>query len=126
MRSARDDRTGSWDRKISKTLLDFAAPLLKVMPADASQEDFEKVLRVAVTVWNSVVFDYVNADDHYATQVRRLISRSPGTGLLVNRLIARKRTRFGRDRRLIGGYKVTLKEGQLNLWMEARAPRSRS
>jgi hypothetical protein len=72
----------------------------------------------------SVVFDDVNGDDHWATEIRQLISRSPGSGVLVNTLIARKRVLFGEDRRLIGEYKVTFEQGRFTL-RAARAPQSR-
>jgi hypothetical protein len=125
MSSTIHERAASADRPISETFLDFAAPLFRVMPNDASDKEIDTVLKIAFTVWNSVVFDDVNGDDHRATEIRQLISRSPGSGVLVNTLIARKRVLFVADRRLIGEYIVTFEQSRPTLWAEARVPQSR-
>lgn len=59
------------DRKVSETFLDFAAPLLQAMPADALQEAFERALKVAYAVWNAVVYADVADDPRFLRDVSR-------------------------------------------------------
>lgn len=49
---------------------------------------------------------------------------SPRLPLLMEQLIARKRTLFAGDERLIGNWEVTRTEDGINLHADARDPRS--
>jgi hypothetical protein len=49
------------DTKISEAFLEFAEPLLEKEGAPPTAEEVEKVLQLASTVWNAVVFDTVRA-----------------------------------------------------------------
>ena len=124
MTSNNHQRTAYPNRKISETFLDFAAPILRMMPDNSCEKDIQTALKIAFTVWNAIVLADVNGNHHYLNQILTLTSEDPSSGLLVNQLIARKRALFGDDQRLIGEYKVTLKHGKMNLWAEAREPRS--
>ena len=122
MKSSKHHHEAIPDRKISETFLDFASPVLSMMPDDATEANIETALQIAFTVWNSVIFDEVDGNDHYIAWLRDLISDDPIGNSLVTKLIDRKRTTFAEDRRVIGNYKIRCKHGELNLWAEARNP----
>lgn len=109
-------------RKISETFLDFAAPLLAPLGADAPEQEMENALKIAFTVWNSVVFDAVNRSNHWVTQARELVSHDPHIRELVEQLVARKQSLFGNDHRLVGEYRLYRHQGELRLRAEARQP----
>jgi len=107
-------------RKISEIFLDFAAPLLRTMPADATDASFTRVLSLASTVWNAMVLADVQGDRHYLDRLREAVQHAPGGLALVTQLVERKRTLFGQDHYCIGAYKVTRQAGEIRLWAEAR------
>ena len=109
--------------KISETFLAFAAPLLDAAGGKATKEQVERILQIAFTVWNSVVFDTVNGNNHYVTEIRQLTVGDPTSSMLVEQMIDRKKTMFPDDPRLIGEYKLTKKPGEWRLWAEAREPK---
>ena len=110
------------DRKISETFLQFAEPLLTPLGTSATKEQMNQVLQIAFTVWNAVVYESVNSDTQYLQMARDLTNGQPEIGALINQLIQRKRRLFGDDHRLVGEFKLTLKNGELNLRVEARDP----
>lgn len=107
-------------KRISEAFLDFATPVLVSMPADATEAAIEGALRTPFVVWNAVVLEAVNGDGQYLDQMRQLLSHHPACLGLVTMLVDRKRALFAEDQRLIGKYEVRRKDGQLNLWAEAR------
>ena len=111
-----------FDRKISETFLDFASPLVEMMPDDASTASIQRVLKIACAVWNAMIFEDVKGDDHYMLRLRELMANDPVLDVLATELIGRKRAIFSDDIRLIGDYRVTRKHGELRLWAEARDP----
>ena len=111
------------NRKISETFLAFAAPLLEAAGGKATKKQVERILKTAFTVWNSVVFDTINGNNHYVTEIRQLTVGDPASSMLVEQMIDRKNTMFPDDQRLIGEYKLTKKPGEWRLWAEAREPK---
>lgn len=107
-------------RKISEAFLDFAAPVLATMPIDATDAAIEHALGTPFVVWNAVVIEAVTGDGQYLEQMRQLLSHHPAGIGLITMLVDRKRALFAEDQRLIGKYEVRRKDGQLNLWAEAR------
>ena len=110
------------DRKISETFLQFSEPLLTPLGPSATKEQMNQVLQIAFTVWNAVVYESVNSDTQYLQMARDLTKGQPEIEGLINQLIQRKRQLFGDDHRLVGEFKLTLKNGELNLRVEARDP----
>ena len=110
------------DRKISETFLEFAEPLLVPLGPRATEQEMNSALQIAFTVWNAVVYETVNDDTHYLDMLEDLTAGQPEVLTLINELIDRKRRLFGNDHRLVGQFKLTLKNGELNLWAEARDP----
>jgi len=113
------------DTKISETFLRFAAPLTEPLGPEITKDQFEKSLKIAFTVWNAVVYDTIAGNDQFITSVRSLTSEDPMTAALIERLIRRKEVEFGDDSRLIGKYTLRQKNGEWNLWAEARSPSSK-
>src|SRR5277367_352208 len=98
------------NRKISETLLHFASLTPDALPSEAPERRARAALTVACTVWNAVVFADVLNDHRQLDEVRRLLAGTPEAAELVEQLIARKRTLFSDDERLIGNFEVTRTE----------------
>ena len=113
------------DRKISETFLDFADPLLAPLGPRATVKQMEQALKIAFTVWNGVVYDKVNGNTHFLDMMRNQTRHNREVAALVERLIVRKRKRFGDDDRLVGKFKFIRKRGELRLRAEARDPTTR-
>jgi hypothetical protein len=112
------------DRKISETLLHFAGITPHDLPSQAPERRAREALMVACTVWNAVIFADVLKDHRHLDDVRRRIAGTPEAALHVERLIARKRTLFAGDERLIGNFEVTRTKQGINVHAEARDPHS--
>jgi hypothetical protein len=112
------------DRKISETLLHFAAPILDGLSCDEPERHAREALQVAYTVWNAVIFADVLNDQSHLDQARRLIAGTPQGTTLVELLIARKRALFADDERLIGTYEVRRTADGINVRADARDPYS--
>ena len=110
------------ERKISETFLDFAKPLLDSTPNKVTKVQIEKCMKIAFTVWNSVVYDSVNGNLEYVTKLRRLFSKDPEGSILIEGMISRKKAMFGDDFRVIGEYKITKRFGGWNFRVEKRDP----
>lgn len=113
------------DRKISETFLHFAEPLLDGLGPNATDDQMNESLKIAFVVWNSVVYDTVNGETKLVDQLRQSTSHDPDMSLFIAQLIFRKHNLFGDDHRLVGEFKLTRKNGELNLRAEARDPRKR-
>jgi hypothetical protein len=111
-------------RKISETFLAFSAPLLETAGIRQTKGQIEKVLKIAFTVWNSVEFDTIDSNNHFIDRIRELVANDPEASRNIEEMITRKKTLFSDDHRLIGGYRLTRKNGEWNLWAEARLPQS--
>lgn len=110
------------NRKISETLLQFAAPIIHDLPSEAPEHRARQALEVSFTVWNAVIFADVLNDHGYLDQIRQLSAGNPETGLLVEQMIARKREFFADDERMIGDWEVTRTEDGINVRADARDP----
>jgi hypothetical protein len=81
-------------------------------------------LQVSFTVWNAVIFADVLNDHAHLDEIRRLTAGNPGVGLVVEQMIARKRSLFAGDERLIGNWEVTRTAEGINVRADARDPHS--
>jgi hypothetical protein len=113
-------------RKISETFLDFAEPLLRPLGAEATEADMQQALKIAFTVWNSVVFDTAHRSSHWVGKVRSMLDHDPLGRALVEQLIARKQRLFGDDQRLIGEYRLFRDNGEWRMRVEAKRPSGQS
>jgi hypothetical protein len=64
-------------RKISETLLDFAAPIIETLPDDVSATQMERSLSIAYTVWNAMVLHEVKGDRHSLTLIHAAVGQDP-------------------------------------------------
>jgi hypothetical protein len=119
-----DGRTAYPNRKISETFLEFATPMLKDLPSEATEQRAREALEVSYTAWNAVVFADVINDHRHLEYIRRLTADKPEVAQLMEQLIVRKRTLFANDERLIGSWEVTRTEDGINLRADARDPHS--
>ena len=112
------------DRKISETFLDFAAPLMSDLPSDALEQKVREVLKVCFTVWNAVIFADVLQSHRFLDEIRGLTAAQAGTAFLIEQLIARKRSLFAQDERMIGNWVLTRTSDGIHLHAEACDPYS--
>jgi hypothetical protein len=112
------------DRKVSETFLDFTAPLLQILPTRATERQARKAFQLSFTVWNAVIFADVLQDHRHLDEIRRLTAGVPEMVVLIEQLIARKRTLFAEDERLIGNWELRQEKEGVHLWAEARDPHS--
>jgi len=110
------------DRKISETFQQFAWPVMQDLPADAPEHPARKALEVCFTVWNAVIFADLLKDNRHIEQIRNLTEHKPEMHLLIEQLIARKRSLFAADERMIGNWEVTRTRDGINLRADARDP----
>ena len=106
--------------KISETFLRFAAPLSDAAGGGLAKEEFERILKIAFTVWNAAVLVEVNGTNKHVSEVRRLTSGDPIMAAMIEPMIRRTAIEFGDDLRLIGEYTLTQQNGEWRLRAEAR------
>lgn len=109
-------------RKISETLIDFAKPFLDIVDENTTEQEISAGFIVAITVWNSMVFDQWWSGENCLDKVRSLLLKmnDPRGAHLLETLIERKRKLFAHDLRAVGHYSFTYKDGNLHLHAEAR------
>lgn len=110
------------DRKISETLIDFAEPIVAMIDGHTYEEDIRMGFKLAITVWNALVFDAVQGSQKYLNMLRQNLGDQLHSEPLIQGLIRRKRERFPEDLRAIGDHKITYQDGELRVWAEARDP----
>jgi len=110
--------------KISETFLSFAEPILLTMPPNHTIHHVEKGLRLAYTVWNSVVYADATGVDRFLAELRARTAYDSATTAFIENLISRKRTIFGADERIIGEWYVSKTTDGFNLRAEAKIPHS--
>ena len=109
--------------KISQALLEYAAPLIGSEEEAPTREHVEKALDFAVTVWNAVIFDESEAKTNYLGEARSALSKLPGSEMMFDMMVERKRELFQQDRRLIGNVElVEDANGESNLRASAYVP----
>ena len=118
----RENRHDFADRKISETLIDFAEPIVAIIDQHTTEKQVRKAFMIAVTVWNSLVFDTVHGDQKHLDLIRRNLGEDLEGTPFVRDLITRKEEHFAHDMRAISDYTVTYKDGNLHVLAEARDP----
>jgi hypothetical protein len=109
-------------RKISETLIDFAKPFLDIVDKNTTEQEIAAGFVVAITVWNSMVFDQWWSGENCLDKVRShlLKMNDPRGTHLLEILVERKRKLFPNDLRAVGRHSFTYKDGNLRLHAEAR------
>jgi hypothetical protein len=106
--------------KISQTFIDFVKPLMPPIDENTTEEQIRTFFELGFTVWNAVLLDSVNKNDFYKKYLEELLSQNPGFDIFIKPLIERRKTLFANDKRMIGNFTVTYKDGNLNVRAEAR------
>ncbi len=108
------------NKKISETLLEFAAPLIDSLGENPNKADLESVLRLASGIWNACVMDQWYGTTDHVEAMRDQVRHDPGYSALVEDLIERKQKVYGDDSRGITNEHVLEKNGELVVRAEAR------
>ena len=101
--------------KISQTFIDFVKPVMPPIDENTTEDQIRTIFELGFMVWNAFLLDSVN-------KIENLLSKNPGFDMFIKPLIERRKTLFANDKRLIGDFTVTYKDGNLNVRAEARAP----
>jgi hypothetical protein len=109
-------------KKISLTLLEYAAPLVNDLGDNYSQSELQRTLWFVTGIWNACVLDqWKNTTEHTeAIRQQMLKANNPVMSALVEELISRKQQLFGNDPRAITNECVTVKNGDFIVRAEAR------
>lgn len=105
---------------VSGTFLKYIDPLLeKLGRPDPESKEFADAITTGWTVWNAVVKNDVGGDPSFLLLAKEALPHP--LSLLVEDLIARKRTQFGDDKFFIGVCEVRNKpDGSVTLYADAR------
>ncbi|MEZ8695220.1 hypothetical protein AB6D15_23655 [Vibrio splendidus] len=107
--------------KISQTILEFGKSVILQLPGDHTKEEFEAMLSIVITTWNSVVIDAWNKTDKYERELIERLEYAPKQVKIdVKRLIKRKKSKFSADLRAVGNHWVREKNGEYIFGCEAR------
>ena len=108
--------------KISQTFIDFVKPVMPPVDENTTEEQIRTIFEIGFMVWNAVLLDSVNNNDYYIGYIEEILSQNPGFDFFINPLIERRKTLFANDKRMIGNFTVTYKDGNINVRAEAKAP----
>ena len=107
--------------KISQTILEYGKSLIPALPEHHTKAEFEAVISIVITAWNTAVMDNWNLNNSYESDVFSAISSLPKEAQLeFKRLIRRKKKKFGSDPRAVGNYWVREENGEFIFGCEAR------
>lgn len=107
--------------KISQTILEFGKSVILQLPDDHTKEEFEAMLSIVITTWNSVVIDAWNKTDKFERElIERLENAPKQVKIDVKRLIKRKKSKFSADLRAVGNHWVREENGEYIFGCEAR------
>ena len=108
--------------KISQTFIDFVKPVMPPIDENTTEDQIRTIFELGFMVWNAFLLDSVNKNDFHNEYIENLLSENPGFDMFIKPLIERRKTLFANDKRMIGNFTVTYKDGNLNVRAEARAP----
>lgn len=110
------------NRKISETLIDFAQPLIVLIDIHTTEAQARHAFTLAITIWNSYVLDEARGGSKYKTMLRKQLGDAWSTMPILQELIERRQRHFATDMRAIGDFRVSILDGEVRLWAEARDP----
>ena len=108
-------------KTISRTLLEFAKPLLRFAGDEPTRDNLEKALKIAVIIWNAVVLEQFGFEGKYLAQARKLVEAEalPTAVQVFESMVEHKMQAFAQDRRIILGYEVIEENGRLGVNVES-------
>lgn len=107
-------------RKISETLLEYAAPAIELLPDDVPFREVEVRLQAAAAMWNAVALAERGDRDCIDRMKKDLSIGAAECTMLFDMMVERKRRLYGSDSRLIGEVKV-IPEGRGGFRVRAEA-----
>lgn len=119
------DRALGHGRKVSETLLDFAAPLLDQSQGHHTDAQLRALLEFASLVWNFVALEERGAPAKEVARARAELKpgRVPADVLRhFDDLVARKRSRFAGDLRFFANITVSGQRDGMNVAVQALVP----
>ena len=114
-------------RKLTETLLDFARPMLDTLPERADGRTMRTLLDFSIRIWNAVVDEETGGSEAHLSEIRAelVAGRTPSEIIdWHDKLVARKRERFGGDLRFVGNWDLRQDRGGVQVEMETRVPPS--
>lgn len=108
-------------KAFSATFLAFAKPAFDRMGLEPNTQEGETLLRTCWTIWNAVVFADLGGKPEYLERLQNPANLNPVTGVMVDWLIERKRTRFRAEHWVVGDCTLRQVRGEWRLRIEARA-----
>jgi len=115
-------------RKLSETVLDFAAPLLSSLGPSPDQAQLRNALSIAIAAWNAATLDaWKPGTTAEADSVRRSLQTAAGADpapmlALFDGLLERKLTLFAGDLRAVGKWEVIPAEQGFSLSADGYLP----
>lgn len=115
-------------RKLSETVLDFAAPLLSALGPGPDSAQLHHALAIAIAAWNAAAIDaWKPGTTAEADSVRRSLEAAAGADpaamlALFEGLLDRKRTLFADDLRAVGKWEVVPSETGFALTADGYLP----
>jgi len=98
--------------KLSDVLMDFAAPLLDMIPGEPSAEFVQAALGLAMVAWNlPLLKERGNAgqfDELRQDLQRTLDTAPPAAGAMLERMMRERGKKYAADARLITDFKVKI------------------
>jgi hypothetical protein len=119
---------GAMARKISETVLDFAAPLLNALGPNPDAAQLQNALAIAIAAWNAATIDaWKPGTTAEAESVRASLAAAAGADpaamlALFDGLLDRKRSLFAEDLRAVGKWEVAPSEKGFALTADGYLP----
>jgi hypothetical protein len=107
--------------KISQTILEFGKSVILLLPDDHTKEEFESVITIVITVWNTVVMDGWNKSRRFEKELLSTMGNMPKEGQIeIKRLLEGKKKKYGLDPRAVGEHWIREQNGEFIFGCDAR------
>lgn len=93
------------DKKVSQIILTFAEPIISVLPEGYTKEEFDAVIKIALTVWNALAIDAWEKNNAHETAVLLATRQMPDEAkLMIKKLFKRKKSKFSSETWAVGDH----------------------
>jgi len=100
-------------KTLSRTILEFGKPIISQLPKEHTVKDFERALRIIITVWNAITYDACNDNSEGEKELMIVFGNLPnGLPTFIEQLISRKKRNFSSDLRSVGERRITVRDGR--------------
>ena len=105
--------------KMSQTFIDFVRPVLPEIDEYTTEHQIKSFFEIGLMVWNAVLLDSIEPDNHYMERINDLLAMEPGYELFIEPLIERRKTLFKNDKRIIEDFSLTYDNGNIKIQVDA-------